>query len=94
MAYEQKDLNGALFKNKDKTEKNPKWADYQGTALVGGVHYYISAWLKTDKNGGKYMSLAFKLAEQRGQPTSRNPARASDDIPFAPAGKGIGGHAS
>lgn len=84
MAYEQKELSGALFKNKDKTAETPKWADYQGKATIDGVLYYISAWLKEDKNGDKYMSLAFKLAEQRPQQRPAKPSKqdVDSDIPF------------
>lgn len=47
---------GALFKNNEKkTEKHP---DYRGDLNVGGVEYFISAWLKTSKAGAKYMSLS------------------------------------
>lgn len=77
----QYDDSGVLFKNKDKTVENPKWADYNGKATVGGVNYYLSAWIKTDKNGDKFMSIAFKLAEQKAQ--QRRPSRQQDDsIPF------------
>ena len=51
---------GALFKNQDKTDANPAWADYEGSINVGGKDYYLSAWLKTAKSGVKYMSLSVK----------------------------------
>ena len=57
MAYEQKDNSGAIFKNnKPKSEKSPPQT---GNAMIGGVDYWISAWTKIDKNGEKWMSLAF-----------------------------------
>jgi uncharacterized protein (DUF736 family) len=49
---------GALFKNNRKeTEKHP---DYTGSVNVAGRDHWLSAWLKTDKNGNKFMSLSIK----------------------------------
>jgi hypothetical protein len=49
---------GALFKNNRKTEE--KHADYSGALNVNGTDHWISAWLRTDKNGNKFMSLSVK----------------------------------
>lgn len=49
---------GALFKNNRKEKDSHP--DYNGSLNVGGHDYWISAWLKTDKNGGKFMSLSVK----------------------------------
>jgi len=54
---EKRDNNGALFKNERK-EKDTH-PDYNGSALIGGVDMWISAWIKKG-NGKTYMSLAFK----------------------------------
>lgn len=59
MAFEQKDNSGALFKNPDKTPDN-NYPDYRGPCMVGGKELEVSAWLKTSKNGNKFMSLSFK----------------------------------
>lgn len=49
---------GALFKNNRKeTDKHP---DYTGSVNVGGHDHWLSAWIKTDKNGNKFMSLSVK----------------------------------
>jgi uncharacterized protein (DUF736 family) len=56
--YEQKDLSGALFKNKRKTSNTH--ADYAGSVTVNGVEYFLDAWLKEAKSGEKYMSLRLK----------------------------------
>ena len=62
--------HGALFKN-DKKEK-PSHPDYKGDVTIHGKKFWISAWLKTsDKTGKRYMSLAFR--------------RADEDQPAAPA---------
>ncbi len=58
MAYEQRDMTGSLFKN-DKRE-NDSQPNAKGTAKIGGVEYYVSAWTKKDKNGNPWQSLSFK----------------------------------
>jgi hypothetical protein len=53
-------LRGVLFKN-DRKEKDTH-PDYKGWAEVGGVEYWLSAWIKSGKNG-KFMSLSFSAKE-------------------------------
>lgn len=86
MSYEQKDNSGSLFKNaKKETDKHP---DRTGSALIDGVAYWVSGWVKQDKNGNPWMSLAFKRKEmpkpapQGSAPRNRQPV--DDQIPFAP----------
>jgi len=60
---------GALFKNdKDGNEKRP---DYKGQIVINGTEYWLSAWIRTKKDGsgGKFMSLK---AEPKQQPQARN----------------------
>lgn len=87
MAYEQKDNSGSIFNN-DRKEKDTH-PDRTGTARIGGHDYWISGWVKKDKNGNPYMSLAFKPKESRDRnPTSQKEDRAKNDddmgdsIPF------------
>jgi len=54
----------ALFKN-DKGE-NPKRPDYRGTLTLGGVEYKLSAWIREDKKGGKYMNGSVELKTDAG----------------------------
>jgi hypothetical protein len=54
-------LRGVLFKN-DRKEKDTH-PDYKGSAEVGGVEYWLSAWIKSGKNG-KFMSLSFTAKEE------------------------------
>lgn len=61
MSYEMKNLQGSLFKN-TKKEKDTH-PDYTGSAIINGVHLWISGWKKEGKNGA-WMSLAFKAKEQ------------------------------
>ena len=83
MSYDRTN-SGALFKNADKkTENHP---DYRGDINVGGVDHFISAWLKTSKNGTKYMSLSVteKNANNTRSPPKSKPVEDefNDEIPF------------
>lgn len=49
--------NGALFSNEKTKETQP---DYRGKAVVNGKEMDISAWVKTSKQGKKYLSLSFQ----------------------------------
>jgi hypothetical protein len=68
---------GALFKNANKTDD--KHADYRGELNVNGDEFWLNAWLKTSKNGAKYLSLSLKPK----QPAAAIEDDASDaTIPF------------
>lgn len=62
MAYETKPNTGSLFRNdKRETEQQPM---YKGAALVGGVEYWVSAWINEAKSTGqKYMSMKYERKE-------------------------------
>lgn len=78
MAYEQRDMSGSLFANK-KREK-PSHPNARGDAMIDGKLYEVSAWTKTDKNGQKWQSLAFRAKEDRQEPA---PAQDfEDEIPW------------
>lgn len=81
MSYEQRELSGSSFKN-DKKEK-PTQPDYNGSARIGGVEYWISTWVK-DSNGKKYFSHAFKQKQQQQAPSVQQPQQnaTEDDLPF------------
>lgn len=75
---------GALFKNDRKdTDKHP---DYTGQVNIAGHDYWLSAWIKTDRNGRKFMSLSVK--QKDGKPAPKPEVRQSvaeemdDVIPF------------
>ena len=79
--FVQKELSGSMFKNQKKlTDQHPNMT---GSALIGGVEYWVSAWTKTDKNGNKWQSLSFS---RKDQPTRAKADQAvadiDDDLPF------------
>ena len=82
MTFEQREMTGALFKNDEKEEETH--ADFNGSAKVGGVEYWINAWVKTyEKDGAKrkYYSLSFK-PKQLKQSAKSPVADLDEDIPF------------
>jgi hypothetical protein len=78
--------DGALFKNREKSK--PSQPDYFGKAEIEGRKYRISAWIKESKKdpGQKYMSLSFRLADDRAGDRPQQPERGGPDfdsqIPF------------
>lgn len=92
MAYELKNNEGSLFKNTRREKDTHPHAT--GTALIGGVEYWVSAWTKEGQKG-KFQSLAFKVKEPKREQaaktsydhadssgTYRTPADLDDEIPF------------
>ena len=62
MAYEQRDNSGALFRNAKKSEE--KHPNATGDAMIGGVMYRISSWMKETKAGDKFQSLSFQRKDE------------------------------
>ena len=82
MAYEMKNLQGSLFKNDRKeTEKHP---DYTGSCMIGGLEFWISAWIKRPEGKSPFMSLAFKEKDgaKKTTTTAAAPAAEEGDVPF------------
>jgi hypothetical protein len=81
---------GVLFKN-DRKEKETH-PDYKGSYTdANGAEFWLSAWIKKDKNGNAFMSLSttakdeahnkgMQQARQAMAPQPQEPF--SDDIPF------------
>lgn len=81
MTYDNTD-RGVLFKNDRKTSDNHP--DYRGSINVGGVEYWLSAWIK-EGGKGKFMSLSIspKEAQQQAPASRQAPVDVTDDsIPF------------
>lgn len=80
-AYEQKPDTGSLFIN-DKREKETQ-PNAKGSALIGGVEYWVSAWTNTSSKGAKYQSLKFERKSEKFDNTQELQAEAlNDQIPF------------
>ena len=79
--YEQKDNAGALFIN-DKREKETQ-PNAKGSAMIGGVEYWVSAWTNTSSKGTKYQSLKFERKDAKFANTTELQSEGlSDDVPF------------
>lgn len=81
MAYEKRDNSGTLSRNTKKvTFQQP---DHRGQAIIGGVEYWISAWVK-EGEFGRFFSLAFQPKNEALKAMAeRVDAKAvDDDIPF------------
>ena len=86
MAYENKDMEGSLFKNKDKQPGDNK-PNAKGNVMVAGVMYRISAWTNKTKADEPYQKLKLEpLDNNRSAPpqTSKRPAYEDldDEIPW------------
>lgn len=65
-------MRGVLFKNDDKqSDKHP---DYKGTITVDRVEYWISSWIKTSKQGNKFMSLSVQPKQPAAMPVKHKQA--------------------
>jgi hypothetical protein len=78
---------GVLFKN-DRKEKDTH-PDYKGSYTNGdGQEFWLSAWLKKDKNGNTFMSLSTTAKDEvhnKGMQQARQSLQAKeldDDLPF------------
>lgn len=85
MAYDNTNT-GILARNK-RREKDTH-PEYTGSLNVGGVEYWVSAWVKEGKPGSKlegqkYFSLAINPKDNQQSTTRSNPSNELfDDIPF------------
>jgi len=70
---------GVLFKNKRK-EAGDKKPEYNGSLNVGGVEYFLDAWIKKSQAGETFMSVSVKRKDK--QKDSAAPAKRP-----APAGQ-------
>ena len=84
MAYELRDGQGQLWKNKYKTADNHPNA--RGELMLDGVLYEVSAWTKKTKAGEPWQSLQVKRKEPRAEPAWGSDRKAEpgfdDDLAF------------
>jgi len=82
MAYEQKEMQGSLFKNNKKTtELHP---DYTGKLKVNGVELQLSAWVAKTKAGETYLNIKAKETTPSVNTGSQDNfgAKGGTDLPF------------
>lgn len=80
MSNYDNNMSGALFKNdKRQSENHP---NYRGSCEINNEQYWVSAWVKKDKNGNAYMSLSFQPKEQPAQVAKVELVEEFDDLPF------------
>lgn len=88
MAYEQRDNSGSVFENDRKeSDRHP---DYTGKAMVGGVMYWASMWVKEKQDGSEYFSFSLKPMDdqpQQGQEPRRQPEPQRQSRRVAPQGQ-------
>jgi hypothetical protein len=81
MAFEQRENTGAIFVNDRKTED--AHPDSTGTALIGGVEYWVSCWRREAKSGKRYLALSFKPKDtESARPKESARTDFDDEIPF------------
>jgi len=80
-------MSGVLFKNDDKRE-GKRDPDYRGNAEVNREQFWVNAWIKSSKDGRKYMSLSFQpkqAKDVKGAVTHKETPpvdEPNDEIPF------------
>ena len=94
--FQQKDLEGVLFKNDEATPENKQPA-YSGSITIKGVKYNLGAWINIGKQSGKkFMSLraspwgqrekqidpSKEAAQSRGGGGGQESDFQDDDVPF------------
>lgn len=88
MAYEQKPDSGSLFPN-TRMREGKQDAQYQGSALIGGVQYWVDCWENQPGRGPKF-GLRFRRKDSpQGQPRqasqpSSQPSNRMSAQPSAP----------
>lgn len=85
MAYEQREMSGSLWSNKNKKSDNSP--ALTGTVKIHGVLYSIFGWIKYTQNNTKWISLSVKEPEDQRteppeQPPQREPQERQDEFAF------------
>ncbi|HEX3156740.1 MAG TPA: hypothetical protein VHV32_19075 [Candidatus Angelobacter sp.] len=79
MAYEQKDMSGAIFKN-DKKASGSNQPDRKGDCMIDGKAYWVSGWLKDGKRG-QFLSLSFKPKDEKPASIAPRSRTTEEDFP-------------
>ena len=74
--FERKELQGAIFKNKNKTKENQP--DYTGDCKIDGTMYNISCWVNESKSSGeKYFGCKFQIPKDKEEENLKE-----EELPF------------
>ena len=76
MSYDNTNT-GVIFINTNK--KNEKHPDRTGSLNVDGVDYWISGWMKKDREGKPFLSLSVKPKEEQPRQSSAPTRKAKQD---------------
>ena len=72
MSYDNTN-RGSVWRNEDKTEANPTWADFKGTINIEGVEYWLNAWKRKPDANPKAPPLSFTVQRKEKQPAPEQP---------------------
>lgn len=80
MAKAQYDNNmrGVAFYNDYK--KNDSQPSYRGTLEIDGTEYKQSIWVKVGKNGKKFLSFSYEMAEEKKEVSRKSSAPSMDEV--------------
>mgnify|MGYP000196243972 CR=1 FL=1 len=72
---------GILSRNERR--ENDRHPEFSGSINVGGVEYWLSAWVKTKKDGsGKFFSLSVKPKDSKPKAAPKPAEDIDEEIPF------------
>ena len=78
--FERKELQGAIFKNKNKTKENQP--DYTGDCKIDGTVYNISCLVNESKSSGeKYFGCKFQIPKDKEEEKEEENLK-EEELPF------------
>jgi hypothetical protein len=80
MAFEIKPNTGSIFRCPEKEKETDR--DYSGQANIGGELFWVSGYVKTSKNGKKYLDLRYKPQAEKVDRSRPLRDDLDDAIPF------------
>ena len=82
---EPKSMSGTLFRN-DRRREGKEDPHLRGSCMIGGQRYWMDAWTNTlqrgERQGERYLSIKFRVDEDRRERTPQPPVADTDDMPF------------